>query len=147
MTGEQRRQPFVERLALAKRLAARADPFPELFAKLGFADAVEAVEAVEAGPDTYHAVHASWLIHPIRAPTVLDHRYLHEDVGWGLVPWMQLAAAADCSTPTIDGLINLASAINDVNYSRHGLTLERMGLHEKSAEQMRSYVGAPIAAI
>jgi opine dehydrogenase len=130
-----------ERLALAKRLAVRADPFPEIFAQLGF------VDTVEAGPDAYRAVHASRLIHPIRAPSTLDHRYLHEDVGWGLVPWMHLAAAADLPTPTIDSLINLASTINGLDYSRQGLTLERMGLHDKSAEQIRAHVGAPLAAI
>jgi hypothetical protein len=28
-----------------------------------------------------------------------------------------------------------------------GLTLERMGLHDKSAEQIRSHVGTPIAIV
>ena len=129
-----------ERLELAQHLGVRADPFPELFAQLRF------VDPVDAGPDAYSAVHASWLIHPIRA-AALDHRYLHEDVGWGLVPWMHLAEAVRCPTPTINSLINLASAINRVDYSRQGLTLERMGLHVNSAEQIRAHVGIPIATI
>jgi len=124
-----------ERLALAQRLAVRADPFPELFAQLGL------VDPVEAGPDAYSAVHASWLIHPIRAPAALDHRYLHEDVGWGLVPWMQLAEAVHCPTPTINSLINLASAINRLDYSRQGLTLGRMGLHASAVSSKAPAVG------
>ena len=130
-----------ERLALAKRLGVRAAPFPELFALLGF------TTPIANGADAYRAVHASRLIHPIRAPTTLDHRYLHEDVGWGLVPWMHLAALAGCPTPTIAALTNLASVINEVDYARQGLTLERMGLDNKSAEQIRAWVGAPIAAL
>ena len=129
-----------ERLDLAQQLGVRADPFPELFAQLGFV-------GPDAGPDAYSAVHASRLIHPIRAPAALDHRYLHEDVGWGLVPWMHLAEAVRCATPTIHSLINLASAINQVDYSRQGLTLERMGLHGKSAEQIRGHLGTLIATI
>jgi opine dehydrogenase len=130
-----------ERLELAQQLGVRADPFPELFAQLGF------VDRFEAGPDAYSAVHASWLIDPIRAPAALDHRYLHEDIGWSLVPWMHLAEAVHCPTPTINSLINLANAINRVDYSDKGLTLERMGLHDKCAEQIRDHVGTPNATI
>jgi opine dehydrogenase len=129
-----------ERLELAQQLGVRADPFPDLFAQLGFVDPA-------AGRDAYSAVHASRLIHPIPAPAALDHRYLHEDVGWGLVPWMHLAEAVHCPTPTINSLINLANAINRVDYSHQGLTLKRMGLHNKSAEQIRGHIGTPNATI
>ena len=126
-----------ERLALADRLGVRADPFPELFAQLGFTDPT--ARRANAG----QAVHASSLIHPIKAPATLDHRYLHEDVGWGLVPWMHLAAATGCPTPTIAALTNLASVINGLDYASEGLTLERMALDGKTTEQIRTYVGAP----
>ena len=78
-----------ERLALACALGVRAVPFAEQFRQLGFT----AGEQVRAG-GAYHAIQHSELIRPIQSPPKLDHRYLHEDVGWGLVPWMHLAAAA-----------------------------------------------------
>ena len=56
-------------------------PFAELFHQLGFTTGGQSY----AG-SAYHAIQCSELIHPIQSPATLDHRYLHEDVGWGLVP-------------------------------------------------------------
>jgi opine dehydrogenase len=129
-----------ERLALAGRLGVRAVPFSELFHQLGFAtgDQVRAV-------GVYHAIQHSELIRPIQSPPRLDHRYLHEDVGWGLVPWMHLAAAAGSPAPTITALTHLAGVMNGIDYPREGLTLERMGLAGKTPAQIRAHIGAPTA--
>jgi opine dehydrogenase len=131
-----------ERLALARALGVRAVPFTELFHQLGFTTA----ERAPAG-GAYHAIRHSELIRPIQSPPTLDHRYLHEDVGWGLVPWMHLAAAAGSPAPTITALTHLAGVINGIDYSRQGLTLERMGLAGKTPDQIRAHVGAPTAEL
>ena len=127
-----------ERLALARALGVRAVPFAELFGQLGFT----AGEQACAG-GAYHAIHHSELIRPIQSPPQLDHRYLHEDVGWGLVPWMHLAAAAGSPAPTITALTHLAGMINGIDYPREGLTLQRMGLAGKTPGEIRAHVGAP----
>ena len=131
-----------ERLALARALGARAVPFTELFGQLGFTPG-EQVGAAGA----YHAIRRSELIRPIQSPPQLDHRYLHEDVGWGLVPWMHLAAAAGSPAPTITALTHLAGVINGIDYPRQGLTLERMGLAGKTPAQIRAHVSAPAAEL
>jgi opine dehydrogenase len=130
----------VERMALARALGVRAVPFAELFRQLGFTTGGQA----HAG-SAYHAIQCSELIHPIQSPPTLDHRYLHEDVGWGLVPWMHLAAAAGSPAPTITALTHLAGVINGIDYSRQGLTLERMGLAGKTPAQIRVHVSTPAA--
>jgi opine dehydrogenase len=131
-----------ERLALAGRLGVRAVPFTELFHQLGFTSG----ERAHAG-GAYHAIQHSDLIQPIQSPPQLDHRYLHEDVGWGLVPWMHLATAADSPAPTISALTHLAGVINGIDYPREGLTLERMGLAGKTPSEIRAHVGAPTAEL
>jgi opine dehydrogenase len=130
----------VERMALARALGVRAVPFAELFRQLGFTTGGQA----HAG-SAYHAIQCSELIRPIQSPPTLDHRYLHEDVGWGLVPWMHLAAAAGSPAPTITALTHLAGVINGIDYSRQGLTLERMGLAGKTPVQIRVHVSTPAA--
>jgi opine dehydrogenase len=127
-----------ERLALARRLGVRATPFTNLFHQLGFTPGEE-----PRGSGAYHAIQRSELIRPIQSPPKLDHRYLHEDVGWGLVPWMHLAAAAHSPAPTITSLVHLAGMINGVDYAREGLTLERMGLAGMTPDDIRTHVGAP----
>jgi len=129
-----------ERLALAARLGVRAVPFAELFRQLGFTTGTQG----HAG-GAYHAIQHSDLIRPIQSPGRLDHRYLHEDVGWGLVPWMHLAAAAGSPAPTITALTHLAAMINGIDYPREGLTLERMGLAGKTPSEIRAHVGMPTA--
>jgi opine dehydrogenase len=131
-----------ERLALAGRLGVRAVPFTELFHQLGFTSG----ERAHAG-GAYHAIQHSDLIQPIQSPPQLNHRYLHEDVGWGLVPWMHLAAAAGSPAPTISALTHLAGVINGIDYPREGLTLERMGLAGKTPSEIRAHVGAPTAEL
>jgi len=130
-----------ERLALARALGVRAVPFAELFRRLGFT----AGGPVPCG--AYHAIQHSELIRPIQSPPKLDHRYLHEDVGWGLVPWMHLAAAAGSPAPTIAAVTHLAAMINGIDYPREGLTLQRMGLAGKTPAQIRAHVGAPAAEL
>lgn len=129
-----------ERLALATGLGVPAAPFGELFHRLGFSG------ETPVGAAAYEALRASELIHPIQAPRTLDHRYLHEDIGWGLVPWMHLADTVGTPAPTITALVQLASVINGVDYATEGLTLERMGLAGKSVAEIRAHVGAATAA-
>ena len=131
-----------ERLALARALGVPAVPFAELFGQLGFTTGGQA----HAG-GAYHAIQHSELTRPIQSPPKLDHRYLHEDVGWGLVPWMHLAAAAGSPAPAITALTHLAGVINGIDYPRQGLTLERMGLAGKTPAQIRAHVSAPTAEL
>ena len=131
-----------ERLALARALGVRAVPFAELFRQLGFTVGAQ----VHTG-GVYQAIQHSELIRPIQSPPRLDHRYLHEDVGWGLVPWMHLAAAAGSPAPTITALTHLAGTINGIDYPREGLTLQRMGLAGKTPGQIRAHVGTPAAEL
>jgi opine dehydrogenase len=124
-----------ERVALAERLDVPTVSFPELFHQAGFTTA-EAMRTRSA----YEAIRASDAIRSIKSPPTLDHRYLHEDVGWGLVQWMHLADAAGSPAPTIAAVTQLASVINGVDYAREGLTIERMGLAGMDAAEIRAHV-------
>lgn len=129
-----------ERLALAYRLGVRAVPFPELFHRLGFTPGHQ-----PHADRAYDAIQHSELIRPIRSPPTLDHRYLHEDVGWGLVPWMHLAAAAHSPAPTITSLVHLAGVINGRDYAGDGLTVAAMGLAGMTPDDICVQVGARTA--
>ena len=129
-----------ERQALAARLDVPAVPFAELFCQLGFTTGQDLPRG-----GAYHVIRRSELIRPIQSPPRLDHRYLHEDVGWGLVPWMHLAAATGSPAPTITALTRLAGVINGIDYPRQGLTLGRMGLAGKTPREIRAHVGVPTA--
>lgn len=111
-----------ERMAVADALGIPTRPFGQLLVQAGFTP-----EAAGRG-GAHEATRAAVQIHSIKAPPALDHRYLHEDVGWGLVPWIHLALAAGVSTPTMDAITALAGTLNAVDYLTSGLTLSKMGL-------------------
>jgi opine dehydrogenase len=124
-----------ERLAVAAELGVPATPFGEILWQAGYTTD----EAAETG-QAYTVLQAGEAIRGVKAPPTLDHRYLHEDVGWGLVPWVGLAEAAAVATPTSKALIDLAGTVNGVDYRAIGLTLDKMGLRDMRSEQIAEYV-------
>ncbi|BDG59859.1 NAD/NADP-dependent octopine/nopaline dehydrogenase family protein [Caldinitratiruptor microaerophilus] len=91
-------------------------------------------------PDLHTAVARNPAYRGIRAPTVLSHRYLEEDVPTGLVPLAELGMAAEVPCPTMVALIRLASALHGVEYFRTGRTLERLGLGGLTPDGIRRFV-------
>jgi opine dehydrogenase len=112
-----------ERIAIAEAMGIEVSTFVEAFASAGYT-----TESAARVGKAYEAMQASEPNRRIKAPPSLDHRYVHEDVGFGLVPWVGLAAISGVPTPTMDALITIASVANGRDYHREGLTLEKMGL-------------------
>ena len=123
-----------ERMALAERLGVPTLSLVDACARAGYTT----TEGARTG-DVYEALQAGDPISRVKAPPALDHRYLHEDVGWGLVQWMSLARAADVPAPTMEAVTTLAGVLNDVDYRTTGLTLERMGMAGISADDIAAY--------
>jgi opine dehydrogenase len=112
-----------ERMALADRLGVPTMSLCDSLRDAGYTTA-----AAAASGRVHDALQGSEVVAAVKAPPSLDHRYLHEDVGWGLVPWLELARHCGEAAPTTEAVTALASALNGVDYRRDGLTLERMGL-------------------
>jgi len=75
-----------------------------------------------------------------KAPSDLEHRYIREDVGYGLIPSKHLAELDDVSTPAISSAITIASIITDINFSEEGRTKEKMGIDGFSKESLLKFV-------
>jgi opine dehydrogenase len=120
-----------ERLAVATALGVPAVPFLDIFYEAGLTTA-----AAHEARDIARACEESEPNRTIKAPPSLDHRYIHEDIGYGLVPMAELGRLAGVATPTIDALIRLASLSLGIDYRREGLTLERLGLAGKSPAEL-----------
>ncbi|MDP7605138.1 MAG: NAD/NADP octopine/nopaline dehydrogenase family protein [Alphaproteobacteria bacterium] len=112
-----------ERMAVAGALDVPTAGFLENFYQAGLTTKA----AMESG-DISRACMESEPNKVIKAPPSLDHRYMHEDVGYGLVPFAALGDLAGVATPAIDGLVHVASKLMDIPYAETGLTVEKMGL-------------------
>ena len=124
-----------ERVALASALGVPTIPILEELERSGYTEPGSA-----AGPGIHEAMRNSATVRTIKAPPSLDHRYLHEDVGWGLVPWMALAGLVGVPTPAMAAVTDLAGLLNATDYRTAGLTLARLGLEGMTAAEIATYV-------
>jgi opine dehydrogenase len=123
-----------ERMALADRLDVPTGTLSDFLRDAGYTTA-----AAAATGRVHDALQGSEAVAAVQAPATLDHRYLHEDVGWGLVPWLELARHSDRRVPAMEAVTTLAGTLNGVDYRRHGLTLERMGLAGVNPDAIVAY--------
>lgn len=124
-----------ERLAIADALNIPAQTFLETFYAAGLTTRAAADSGSVARACRESAPNAT-----IKCPSSLDHRYVHEDIGYGLVPIAALGRLAGVATPTIDAMIHIAGAAAGIDYARDGLTLERLGLDKLAAENVAQYL-------
>jgi opine dehydrogenase len=66
-----------------------------------------------------------------------DHRYIVEDVAYGLVLWSSLGRELGVPTPLTDALIDLCGALTGVDYRAQGRTLESLGLEGLTPAKLR----------
>ena len=124
-----------ERLNTARALGVPTLSFLELFHEFG-----STTDAALASGSVSRACRESAPNRTVKAPPELDHRYLHEDVGYGLVPLAGFGDLVGVETPLMDALIALASTANGIDYRREGLTLAKMGLEGKTPGEIHRFV-------
>jgi len=112
-----------ERLEIVRALGLTPLRFVDIFHGAG----LTTTEARDSG-SAYQAIHESEPNFTIKSPPSLDHRYIKEDVGYGLVPMAEIGKLLGIETPVMDALITLASVALGVDFRVEGLTLEKMGL-------------------
>ncbi len=96
-----------------RRLAFRRKPFIDAFYEAGLT-----TKAARDSGDIARACRESAPNKTIKSPPSLDHRYVHEDVGYGLVPMAALGRLAGVPTPTIDALIASRGASRSASTTR-----------------------------
>jgi opine dehydrogenase len=87
-------------------------------------------EAFQAGgPDQY-----------LKAPSSLDHRYVVEEVNYGLVPMASIGRMLDVPTPNMNALITIASTTGHRDFWDEGLTTEKLGIAGFSLEELNQFL-------
>lgn len=120
-----------ERMAIMRSLGMEPLRFIEVFHRAGLTS-----DAGRASGSAYRAIHESAPNATIKSPPSLDHRYIREDVGYGLVPMSEIGKLAGVETPVMNALITLASTALGVNFRAEGLTREKMGLGDVTRERL-----------
>lgn len=118
-----------ERIAIGAAMGITVLPDPKLGMRQGYMLADNYGSAYRQAPGFLG----------ISAQSQLDHRYLNEDVGYGLVFLSNLARQVDVETPTIDAMIQVTSVLMARDYAGEALrTPGALGIGGLSAEQLGS---------
>jgi len=118
-----------ERIAIAAKLGISVSPDPQMGIRQGYMLQDNYGAAYREAPGFLG----------IGAQPQLDHRYLNEDVGYGLVFMSRLARQVDVETPTIDAMIHLTSVLMHRDYAGEALrTPEGLGIGDLSAGELSS---------
>ncbi len=97
--------------------------------------------AYNATGDTLEeAIHNQPGYYGIKAPPMLNHRYLFEDVPMSLVPIASLGQRFGVSVRGIDAIIRLACIVHRTDYWRRGRTIEKLGLDVLDVDELTQYV-------
>lgn len=119
-----------ERLAVASQFGIKARSIKELLT-----DFYEVT-----GSTLYDIVTTNPAYAPIKAPQSLQTRLITEDVPMGLVPVASVADKFRVGSPLHHALIDLASALMDVDYWSQGRTMENLGLAEMDRDAILKYL-------
>jgi len=120
-----------ERMALLGALGVEAQPEPVTSVQQGYADSTDYYECYKKGSGFSN----------FRNPDTLDNRYLHEDIGMGLVMFCSLGRFLDVPTPTCQAIVAMGEAVSGVPYAAQGKrTLERFGLAGFTREALEAYL-------
>jgi len=121
-----------ERLKIMEKFGFKPIPFTEWYYLQGCTPikAKSVYEALQAGgPDQY-----------LKAPSTLAHRYVVEDINHGLVPMASIARMFNIPTPNMDALITIGSTINQTDYWKEGLTVEKLNIANLSMEKLKEFL-------
>jgi opine dehydrogenase len=118
-----------ERIAIGARLGIKIYSDPEIGIRQGYMLENNYGSAYRQAPGFLG----------ITAQPQLDHRYINEDVGYGLVFMSRLGSQVGVETPTIDGIIQVTSILMNRDYAAEApRTPDSLGIGNLSAEQLGS---------
>lgn len=88
----------------------------------------------------YEAYSESPVFCRIEGPDSLNHRYVVEDVGYGLVPIASISRVLNLDVPTMEAMITLASVLLQTDIRTTGRTAQKMGLKGMSRNAIRNFL-------
>lgn len=119
-----------ERLEIGERVGVRLPTGVDMMVESGY------------GPrgTLWESLNGSAGLTPVKGPDSLRHRYITEDIPYGLVAWASLGDAVDVDTPIMDSLIEIGSTMMGTDCWKEGRNLEKMGLEGLNVEQIKVYL-------
>ena len=120
-----------ERMALLRALGCPAQSDPATSVAQGYATSSDYFECYSQGQ----------VFKQIASPDTLDNRFLHEDIGIGLVMFCSLGRLLRVPTPACEAVVRMGSLVAGRDYFAQGArTLEALGLDGLNIEELKGFL-------
>lgn len=128
--GRLMNQIDAERMGVQRALGLPAVSFAEFFFAAGYSPGTPFSE------DIAQILRNSEANRAIKGPSNLDHRFMHEDVPFGLVPLSEIARGSGVSTEVTDSVIQISEVIMHRPYREEGFNAIRLGIEGMSRQEL-----------
>ena len=119
-----------ERLAIGQALGFELSPVDTAFHQAGFGPA----------GDLETTISGSEMLTALKAPGVLDTRWLTEDVPYGLAAWAALGEQLGVDCPTMRSLVELIGTMLDIDFWDSARTPEDLGIADLDREGLLAFL-------
>ena len=107
-----------ERLAIGQAYGYSLTPVADAFHAAGFGPA----------GDLWATINGSRMLTALRAPGIVESRWITEDVPFGIATWASLAGRVGVVTPVMEAIVALASVALGIDFSRRARTADQLGI-------------------
>ena len=90
--------------------------------------------------DSFNMDIAQFAVTSSKGPFSMQDRYITEDVPVGMVLTASVGRKMGVPMPTYDAIIEIASVVNDRDFSAEGRSLENVGLADLTPEELRAFL-------
>lgn len=92
------------------------------------------------GNNLYEILSANPVYVKDNAPTTVHHRFLQEDVPYGMVPMESLGKLGGVPTPVTSTIITLASELTQINFRSQARDLKTLGWERLGIQELKRLV-------
>ena len=85
-------------------------------------------------------ISSSDMLTSLKAPGVINHRWLTEDISFGIYTWSILGEKFEINTHTMKTLVEMGSILLRNNLKKSGRNLEDLGIEKMSLSEIKNYL-------
>tara|TARA_Y100001970_G_scaffold1130_1_gene1330 strand:+ start:13196 stop:14266 length:1071 start_codon:yes stop_codon:yes gene_type:complete len=82
-------------------------------------------------------ISSSKMLTSLKAPGVVNHRWLTEDISYGIYTWSLIGNKFEVPTETMGNIISLASTMLNINLKENSRNLDDLGINKLSLDEIK----------
>ena len=120
----------LERRKIGDFFGYKLDKVADSFHKAGFGQKGTLIETISS----------SDMLTSLKAPGVINHRWLTEDISYGIYTWSAIGEKFEINTHTMKTLIEMGSILLKKDLKKTGRKLKDLGIEKMTLDEIKNYL-------